>query len=262
VLISNVNVVKKPYDEKYRFYKMIFVLFRQCIKGGFVNFGVFILYNDTVFAQVLKEIITTITKIDYSEIIAYQKLESEIMGIIDDVCSTHTCSLILNISDDVLISMCNLIIKLINSENNEIVAQACTSISSFYGYMLNSMKNPPNPIYGNALQIRIEQFVGGITGLSYLLLKKILSIICHEEGPQLYMFSSPLYCLILTNGSESFSKAKSEVLQLERNGEIREKLSNELDKLLQEVVPEFTDLSKQQFHKKYTAFTNAVKMII
>jgi hypothetical protein len=61
---------------------------------------------------------------------------------------------------------------------------------------------------------------------------------------------------------EAFSKAKSEVLQLERSENIREKLSIELGKLLQEVVPEFTDGSKQQFHKRYIAFSNTVRMLI
>jgi hypothetical protein len=261
-IIRSINVVKRPYEEKYRFFKMIFALFRQCIRGGFVNFGVFILYNDPVFSNVLKEIITTITKIDSSEMASYQKLELEVVSIIDDVCALHTCSLILNVPDDIIVNMFNLLIVLLNSENNEIVCQACSAISSFYGYMLNSMKNIPNPIYGNALRVRIEEYANRRSDISYALLKRILSIICHEEGPQLYVFSSPLYCLILTNGSDAFSKAKAEVLQLERSENIREKLSNELSKLLQDVVPEYTDGSKQQFHKRYIAFSNTVRMLI
>jgi len=70
----------------------------------------------------------------------------------------------------------------LDSTDNDIVSLSTNAISNFYGFMFNSMKNPPNPIYGNALKSRITEFINKGKENSQTLLRRILRVICFEEG--------------------------------------------------------------------------------
>ena len=161
---------------------MIFDVFRLFIKGGYINFGVFVLYNDNSFQQILHYIINTIANINANELSAYKKFALVTLGLTEELCSNNCGFLLLYLQDEMINTLLSVTSVGLDSTDNDIVSLSTNAISNFYGFMFNSMKNPPNPIYGNALKSRITEFINKGKENSQTLLRRILRVICFEEG--------------------------------------------------------------------------------
>ncbi|KAI9359550.1 armadillo-type protein [Zopfochytrium polystomum] len=192
------------WAQKYKGYTLCFNIFKNCLGGNYVQFGVFGLYNDPVLEDTVDIFFRIILDISLEDLISLPKLATAYYTVMDIFCKDRLLKmkeLDVSVARYIVLSLA----EGIRSPNPSICSYACNSVEYMCSYIFQeSMKNkPPQP--------PLVQIFAANPQFLHLLLARLLEGLFVEE-PNIWSLARPMLPLILLD-KEFFDFFVSKLIQ-------------------------------------------------
>jgi len=245
------------YKEKYKGIGIALNMFAHSLHGGYVNFGVFELYNDDSLAKSIAMALQMCLALPLQDIMAYKALKSYFyflelstrshMAKVLELEPVHVTTLLQNIAEGLL------------SFEMAVNGHCCAAVDNVVVYFHQQLSNKAPKSSQLVEQDKARRFLAeGLTCLQKIL-HLILQLIMTGEFSSVSAISKPLLGLILLQDS-FFLQLKEQLV----NGQIEErraKLRAFFDDLMSGVENNLTTKNKDNFSRNLYNFMQVVRTL-
>lgn len=241
--------VRDEYRERYKGVWISLNALHRTLGGGYVNFGVFKLYNDPALADALAAALEVALSIPTSELMAFPKLTREYYSLAEVLAKSHI-SYIVTLDQPRFVSFVKSIEDgVCNALDPVIFSKCCTALDSLLEFQYkSSSKNSPEAI---SLRKNLEDQ----PQLYISMLHTFLQMILFEDAPNQYTISRPLLALILIY--EPFFEQIKQTLIHAQWGDSRARLIAAFEKLMLDVNRNLEPKNRDKFTHNLSLFRHA-----
>ncbi|GAB0491088.1 hypothetical protein MMPV_002336 [Pyropia vietnamensis] len=227
--------------------------FARALEGGYVNFGVFVLYGDPALGDALNVVMRLATAFPLDELLAYPKASRAYFSLLDVLCQQHTgdvFSLDAHSFSHVVASLQE------GLQSLEVWMSSGSAVSldhlSAYRFRMRSRDTP------GAVAVRAQ--TEAAPDLFPRVLEVLFSVVLAEDCPNQWSLSRPLLSLILSN-EEAFLAIQERTIASQSTAEARTAVAEAFGKLMADVRPNLESKNKDKFTQNTNIFRHAIRAI-
>lgn len=184
------------YAMKLKGISICFSILKWSLSGGYVNFGVFQLYNDTALNDALEIFIKLLLSFEKNDLLTYSKLSQTYYSLMETLTADHM-AFISMLEPQVFMYILSSISDGLGAVDSVISTNCCSSLDHLLSYlfkMLSKQKRQQQPQQSVLLQVYQQQ-----VQVFQQVLSTVINIIIFEDCRNQWSMSRPLLGLILLN---------------------------------------------------------------
>jgi len=252
------QIVSKPvhsgdiYTERYKSLAHCFTILTRTMEGQYVNFGVFKLYNDSCFMDVLTVMVKFARSIPLDELMVFPKLCRAFFQFARTLLMYHTGAF-LEVGQEAFVHIIQCIEQGVCSIDPSISSQAAMALdhlAAFY-FQCSGKDTPEARIMQRHVQANPDAFP--------VLLKTVMEVLLTDNCQNQWCLSRPLLALILIN------EVHYEALKREIAGsftpEKQQPLMSSLEKLMTDVTRSLEPKNRDKFTQNLSMFRHELKIM-
>ena len=270
--ILEIPVNQDIYAEKYKGIRLMLNVLTCALSGGYVNFGVFALYDDKALQNALDVSLQMCLQIPLDDILTYMKLSKAYFGFLEVLMKGHL-DVLCGLDSSVFITLIKtlheglqssgrdppltLILMLIDSSlivDAAVCALCATAIDHLFTYMfLNQRRDKPT------IQL-IRQHITAEPDLPDQLMATLFNTLLFATQANHWAITRPILSLMLSFES-SFRTYQNSLLQ-NQPVENQQKLMEEFEKLTNDIQTSVETSNRDRFTQKLTLFRLSVRQFL
>jgi len=252
------QIISKPvhsgdiYMERYKSISQCFIILTRTMEGQYVNFGVFKLYNDSCFMDVLAVMIRFACSIPFDELMVFPKLSRAFFQFARTLLMYHTGAF-LEVGVEAFVHFVQCIQQGIMSLDPTISSQAAMALDHLAAFYFQSSGKE------TAEAQLIQRHVGANPDAFPMLLKVVMEVLLTDDCQNQWCLSRPLLPLILINEMH-FAQLKQEIIA-SYAPEKQETLLPALEKLMSEITRSLEPKNRDKFTQNLSLFRHELKIM-
>jgi exportin-7 len=251
------SVLKTPpitsvYHEKYKGIKAMLNTLTCALSGGYVNFGVFNLYNDRSLQNVLDVTLQIILQIPSADVLEYVKLTKAYYGTIEVFFRQHLDVLSM-LDSSIFLQLVKANHEGLQSSDLQVISQCASSIDHLASYIFLNINRP-----------KLSQTVTNIMGhldtepeCLLQLLNTLFNSLLFSTGSNYWPLTRPILSIILVSDT-CFQELKNQMIstQIPEN---QIKLQTEFNRLTENLSQSLEVSTRDKFTQRMTLFRSNVR---
>ena len=194
------------YERRLKGISICFNILKYSLSGGYVNFGVFKLYNDYCLTNAFEVFIKLLLSFQKKDLAVYVKLSLSYHGLLETLSADHM-EFIAMLEPDVFVYILSTISDGLGSINSIISTNCCATLDHIITYLFKSiskqMRKPD--IQSISTLVKIYQQESAIFEQLFV---NVMNIIIYDDCRNQWSMSRPLLGLILLNEQVRFNQCK------------------------------------------------------
>lgn len=217
--IVSLNAMDSNKDEIYSLklkgISICFNILKWSLSGGYVNFGVFRLYNDSALNDALEMFIKMLLSFDQNNLRIYSKLSQAYHGLVEILAADHM-SFVSMLEPQVFLYFLATISDGLGSVDSTISTNCCTALDHIVTFLFKHLSKQKR---GKSVQqIPLIQIYQQQSQVFQQVLTTVLNLIIFEDCKNQWSMSRPLLGLILLNEQvKSFKLLKKKFMSKNSN---------------------------------------------
>eukprot|EP00658_Telonema_sp_P-2_P070522 TRINITY_DN599_c0_g1_i7.p1 TRINITY_DN599_c0_g1~~TRINITY_DN599_c0_g1_i7.p1 ORF type:complete len:536 (+),score=170.95 TRINITY_DN599_c0_g1_i7:603-2210(+) len=245
-------VVKDMYTERYKAISQCFIIITRTMEGQYVNFGVFKLYNDTCFMDVLAVLLKFAQTIPLEELMVFPKLCRAFFQFIRTLLMHHTGAF-LEVGSDTFLHILNCIQLGIQSLDPTISVQAAMALDHLAAFHFTNIGKDNN-------EVKVMQHhIAANPSIFPQLLKVVMEVLLTDDCQNQWCLSRPLLPLIIIN-EQHFDELKTQIA-LSYTPNKQQTMRIALDKLMIDVSRSLEPKNRDKFTQNLSLFRHELKVL-
>jgi len=251
-------------DDKYKSSKLFLRCAFHCLSGGYTNFGVFDMYNDSILTDILSTTTTVIFLLDSALLENYPKCFSLVFSVLATLSTNHS-SFLITLEKAVFGKVLSLLLRGIQSPVKDIVTESCTALDKLFSlHASNLMLAQQNRLNARSATPRqIEMMSGHLVHnqrlVSGILVQMLILAVTHDN---VACVSKPLLALILLFQND-FGKIKELVVSSQGFDEGRAmKVGSLFNQLMADIKMNLHSENQDKFLLNLTAFHTDIQNLL
>jgi len=245
-------VVGDMYNERYKSISQCFIILTRTMEGQYVNFGVFKLYNDSCFMDVLAILLKFSRTIPLEELMVFPKLCRAFFQFARTLLMYHTGAF-LEVGNETFLHILNCIQRGIQSLDPTISSQAAMALDHLAAFhFTHSGKD-------NQEAKVMQQHISTSPTAFPSLLKVVMEVLLTDDCQNQWCLSRPLLPLIIINEAH-FDELKSQIA-MSYTPDKQQALKAALDKLMVDVTRSLEPKNRDKFTQNLSLFRHELKII-
>jgi exportin-7 len=245
----------KAYNNRYKGIWICLKILRNALQGGFVNYGVFQLYNDPALSNALSIVFKLMFSVPLNQVMSYPKFTEAHFAFLDTLCSEHTAT-VATLDQQTFRQMLESFKEGLGALDQAICSHCCSSVDKLADFYYHNLEK------NNAVSSGIKTLVQEQMGQFNDLLAILFQILCFE--PQClfqWSISRPMLSLIVINPG-NFNALKAKLCNQMLTQEMGLKMQEALAELMIDVEPNLTGKNRDLFTQRLSLFRHAVQSIL
>lgn len=227
---------------------------RCALSGGYVNFGVFALYNDAALQNALDVALQLCLQIPLSDVLTYVKLSRAYFGCIDIFFQNHL-EVLSGLESSVFLQLVKSTLDGLQSTDGAVVT-ACTNTIDHVATYLFLNRNRANKPTIRQIQAHIASDPEVIPNLLSALFNSLLFNSSINQWP----LTRPIFSLVLVN-EQAFSDYQNQLVSTQ-NADNQPKLRMEFAKLTDNIQRSLDVTARDKFTQRLTIFRINVRQFM
>ena len=251
--ILQVPVQQDIYLEKYKGIRLMLNTLAQALSGGYVNFGVFALYNDQALQNALDVSLQTCLQIPTSDVMQYIKLSRAYYAFLEVLFRNHL-DVLCGLDSSVFIQLVNANHDGLQSSDVTISALCASAIDHLATYIfLNLNRDKPTVNL-------IKQHIASEPELLNNLMTTLFNTLLFTSHANHWAVTRPILSLLLAS-DHAFVTYQNQLIssQIPEN---QDKLREEFTKLTNDVQRSVEAANRDRFTQKLTMFRLNVRVFL
>lgn len=218
ILALGNNIPKdKIYQMKLKGVSICFSMLKSALSGGYVNFGVFRLYNDSALDDALNMFVKLLLSIEQSDLISYPKLSQTYYALLECLAQDHM-SFLARLEPNVFLVILSTVSEGLTALDTMVNQSSCSTLDFIVTYLFKwvSKSNKKRSLRANSEKLNEDETCWKVLKMQPELLQQMLSTIMntimYEECKNQWSLSRPLLGLILLN-EEYFQQLRQNLIQ-------------------------------------------------
>ncbi|CAF0733817.1 unnamed protein product, partial [Brachionus calyciflorus] len=184
------------YQMKLKGISICFNILKWSLSGGYVNFGVFRLYNDNALNDALEMFVKMLLSFEQNNLRVYSKLSQTYYGLLETLTSDHM-SFVSMLEPQVFLYLLSTISEGLSSIDSTISTSCCTALDHIITFLFKNMSKQKRGHQSH--QIPLIQIYQQQPQVLQQILSTVINIIIFEDCKNQWSMSRPLLGLILLN---------------------------------------------------------------
>lgn len=251
--VLEIPVVQDIYTEKYKGIRLMLNVLTCALSGGYVNFGVFALYEDKALQNALDVSLQMCLQIPLNDILAYMKLSKAYFGYLEVLMKGHL-DVLCGLDSSVFITLIKTLHEGLQSSDASVCALCATAIDHLFTYIfLNLRRDKPT------VQM-IRSHIASEPDLPDQLMATLFNTLLFATQANHWAITRPILSLMLAFES-SFNSYRDSLLQNQPE-ENQQKLMEEFEKLTSDIQTSVETSNRDRFTQKLTLFRLSVRQFL
>eukprot|EP00743_Colponemidia_sp_Colp-15_P003638 GILK01003927.1.p1 GENE.GILK01003927.1~~GILK01003927.1.p1 ORF type:complete len:1093 (+),score=213.84 GILK01003927.1:212-3490(+) len=239
------------YAQKYKGVAVCFTMLGRALSGKYVNFGVFALYGDTAFVDVVKTVISLLLSIPPADILAFPKLTKASFTLMEMLFKHHLGN-ILDMDATVLLPLMAILEDALKVSSDPEICSFCAGAVDNVAVFFFQHRNKENAVGLLCRNILTEN-----PQLLPRFLTLLLNCVIFEDTGAQFSMSKPILPLLLLC-EPYFQEYKAGVI-MNQPLELQSRFSDAFDRLMKDVERNLELRNRDRFTQNLTAFRHEVK---
>ncbi len=221
------------YPLKLKGIAICFNTLKWCLSGGYVNFGVFQLYNDNSLNDALEIFIKLLLSFQQNDLIVYSKLSQAYYSLLEILTSDHM-SFISMLEPRVFLYILSTISDGLSSIDSVTSTSCCTALDHIMSYLFKSLSKQKRQLQQQQQQpqhIPLVQVYREDPVVFQQFMNTLINIIVFEDCRNQWSMSRPLLGLILLN-EDYFKQWRMNLIESQAQPEKKEAAENYINNLM------------------------------
>lgn len=184
------------YPLKLKGISICFNILKWSLSGGYVNFGIFQLYNDTALSDSLEIFIKLLLSFQKSDLLVYSKLSLAYYGLLETLTADHM-AFVSMLEPQVFLYILGTISDGLSSVDSVISTSCCTALDHMISYLFKCLSKQKRQQQQQLVPL-IQVYQREPT-VFHQLMTTLINIIIFEDCRNQWSMSRPLLGLILLN---------------------------------------------------------------
>jgi len=252
------QIIAKPvhtsdvYTERYKSISQCFIILTRTMEGQYVNFGVFKLYQDSCFMDVLTVMVKFARSVPLDELMVFPKLCRAFFQFARTLLMYHTGAF-LEVGPEAFVHIIQCIQQGVCSLDPAISSQAAMALDHLAAFYFQSTGK-------DTAEARImHRHVGSNPEAFPMLLKVVMEVLLTDDCQNQWCLSRPLLPLILIN-EVHFTDLKREIA-MSYTPEKQQTLHTALEKLMNDVTRSLEPKNRDKFTQNLSLFRHELKIM-
>lgn len=202
------------YPMKLKGISICYSALKSALCGNYVSFGVFKLYGDNHFDNVLQAFVKMLLSVSHSDLLQYRKLSQSYYPLLECLTQDHM-SFIINLEPPVLMYVLTSISEGLTTLDTVVSSSCCTSLDYIVTYLFKHIaKEGKKPLRcGDTTQAgqRLLRFMQQNPDVLQQMMSVLMNTIVFEDCRNQWSVSRPLLGLILLN-EKYFSELRASLI--------------------------------------------------
>ncbi|XP_017704927.1 PREDICTED: ran-binding protein 17 [Rhinopithecus bieti] len=202
------------YPMKLKGISICYSALKSALCGNYVSFGVFKLYGDNHFDNVLQAFVKMLLSVSHSDLLQYRKLSQSYYPLLECLTQDHM-SFVINLEPPVLMYVLTSISEGLTTLDTVVSSSCCTSLDYIVTYLFKHIaKEGKKPLRcGEATQAgqRLLHFMQQNPDVLQQMMSVLMNTIVFEDCRNQWSVSRPLLGLILLN-EKYFSELRASLI--------------------------------------------------
>uniref|UniRef100_A0A8C0WD07 Exportin-7/Ran-binding protein 17 TPR repeats domain-containing protein n=1 Tax=Castor canadensis TaxID=51338 RepID=A0A8C0WD07_CASCN len=202
------------YPMKLKGISICYSALKSALCGNYVSFGVFKLYGDNHFDNVLQAFVKMLLSVSHSDLLQYRKLSQSYYPLLECLTQDHMC-FITNLEPPVLLHVLTSISEGLTALDTVVSSSCCTSLDSIVTYLFKHIAKEGKKPLGcrEAVQAgqRLLHFMQQNPDVLQQMMSILMNTIVFEDCRNQWSVSRPLLGLILLN-EKYFSELRASLI--------------------------------------------------
>jgi len=252
------QIIAKPvhtsdvYTERYKSISQCFIILTRTMEGQYVNFGVFKLYQDSCFMDVLTVMVKFARSVPLDELMVFPKLCRAFFQFARTLLMYHTGAF-LEVGPEAFVHIIQCIQQGVCSLDPAISSQAAMALDHLAAFYFQSTGKD------NAEARIMHRHVGSNPEAFPMLLKVVMEVLLTDDCQNQWCLSRPLLPLILIN-EVHFTDLKREIA-MSYTPEKQQTLHTALEKLMNDVTRSLEPKNRDKFTQNLSLFRHELKIM-
>jgi exportin-7 len=190
----------KVYPLKLKGISICFNILKWSLSGGYVNFGVFQLYNDTALSDALQTFVKMLLSFQQNDLVVYAKLSQTYYGLLETLTADHM-SFISMLEPQVFLYILSTISEGLSSLDSIISTSCCSALDHVITFLFKLLTKQKRVVQQSQQQqnTTLLQVYQQQPQVFQQILTTVINIIIFEDCRNQWSMSRPLLGLILLN---------------------------------------------------------------
>uniref|UniRef100_A0A6B2KX45 Exportin-7/Ran-binding protein 17 TPR repeats domain-containing protein n=1 Tax=Arcella intermedia TaxID=1963864 RepID=A0A6B2KX45_9EUKA len=263
-------------DDKYKSIKLFLRCLDHSLTGGYTNFGVFEMYNDTILNDLLKLSCNLLFGLDSFYLEKYPKVFTLVFSVSETLTRDH-CEFLISMDSNLFGKLLSLLLMGLQSKIKTVINSCCNSLDRLFSlhvgnaisFQQQTQATPPgSPIVKffakTQLHSQVERMTTHIANhqtLLHSILIQLINICITTEGIH-WFAGKPLLALIILSQPE-FTNIINVIVRSQSHDEAKAKKVSEIcSHLMEGISPNLLNDNREKFTTNLTVFRNELKAII
>ncbi|XP_072612720.1 ran-binding protein 17 isoform X11 [Vulpes vulpes] len=213
------------YPMKLKGISICYSALKSALCGNYVSFGVFKLYGDNHFDNVLQAFVKMLLSVSHSDLLQYRKLSQSYYPLLECLTQDHM-SFITNLDPPVLLYVLTSISEGLTTLDTVVSSSCCTSLDYIVTYLFKHIakegKKPLRCREATQAGQRLLHFMQQNPDVLQQMMSVLMNIIVFEDCRNQWSVSRPLLGLILLNEKEVLAQCFRNLMEgVEQNLSIK-----------------------------------------
>lgn len=241
------------YRERYKCIALCMTTLSRALSGGYVNFGVFALYEDKALDNALDVVLQLALSVPLADLLSYPKLSVAYYCFLEVLFRNHI-TVILSADSSLFLHLISSISDGINSLNATLSTTCCSTVDHLASYYFKNQAKDSEPMrqLRSHLSVRPDLF--------HTMLSTLFSLLLYGNTVNQWSVSRPILSLMLAN-EEALNAYKAQLLASqppEHHPRLLECFATMLDGVHLNLEPS----NRDKFTQKLSSLRNVVRQFI
>lgn len=252
--ILSLPVRQDIYVEKYKGIRLMLQTLTHALSGGYVNFGVFALYNDPCLQNALDVSLQMCLQIPQADVLTYLKLSKAFYAFIEVLFRNHL-DVLAGLDSVVFNQLIKLTHEGLQSSDPNICSYCSTTIDNLATYMfLNVNKDKPTPR-------AVRKHIKAEPSLLPMVMTTLMNQLLYASHSNHWAVTRPILSLMLSQEG-IFVEYENQLISSQASPENQTKLKEEFAKLVLDIQRSVDTLNRDRFTQKLTLFRLNVRQFL
>uniref|UniRef100_K7E3Z4 RAN binding protein 17 n=1 Tax=Monodelphis domestica TaxID=13616 RepID=K7E3Z4_MONDO len=243
------------YPMKLKGISICYSALKSALCGNYVSFGVFKLYGDDHFDNVLQAFVKMLLSVSHSDLLQYRKLSQSYYPLLECLTQDHM-SFITNLEPQVLMYLLTSISEGLTALDTVVSSSCCTSLDNLVSYLFKHLsKEGKKPLRSQAVSQdgqRLLHFMHQNPDVLQQMMSVLMNTIIFEDCRNQWSVSRPLLGLILLN-EKYFNELRESLISSQIIGK-REVLNQCFRSLMEGVEQNLLIKNRDRFTQNLSVF--------
>ena len=244
----------KAYSHKYKGIWICLKILRNALQGGYVNFGVFRLYQDPALANALKVVFSLMFGVPLQQIMNYPKFMEAHFAFLDTLCADHT-STVVEVTSPVFLNILEALKAGLKSLEQQISTHCCSAVDHIAEFFFRNIDRDTQGARG--IKKLVQQHGNKLNDI----LEMLFNIIIYEDCTFQWSLSRPMLSLIVIN-PQFFKQLQGRICQSLGNQTANTKMQEAFAALMVQIEPNLNGKNRDKFTQKLSVFRHSVKILL